>query len=245
MIKDRTGEVYTFSDGRTMTIIKYFNAKNITIQFEDGTIMQNVKYYRFTDGLIKNSNHPSIYGVGYFGYGKYLSEIGNKGNVMYDRWSGMLTRCYDKKYQANKPTYVGCSVSKEWHNFQNFGSWFEKNYIEGFELDKDILFKGNKIYSPETCCFVPREINCLLNYKKNLKRDYPIGVYRHKNKFRSYINISGKLKLIGYYDTVEDCFNAYKKTKEQNVKNVANKFKHQITSQCYNTLMNWKININD
>lgn len=242
---DRTGEVYSFSDGQTMEIIEYFNAKNITIKFNDGTIMKNVKYYRFTDGLIKNSNHPFVHGVGYIGYGEYHSEEIKKSSVIYYKWNGMLSRCYNENYLIKKPTYVGCSVHPDWHNFQVFAKWFEENYIEDFELDKDILFKGNKVYSAETCCFVPREINTLLTHNKKTNREFPIGVYKHKNRFRVYMNTSGKLNLVGYFHTVDDAFLAYKKAKEQNIKNVANKFKGKITPECYLALMNWTININD
>jgi hypothetical protein len=220
------------------------NAKNITIKFNDGTIMKKVKYYRFTDGSIKNSNIPFAYGVGYIGYGENVSEIKGNSNIVYSKWNKMLQRCYSNKYHLIKPTYKDCTVHPEWHNFQNFAKWANDKYINGFELDKDILIKGNKLYSAETCCFVPREINNLLTHNKK-SRDLPIGVYQHKDKFRSYININGKLRLIGYYFTVEDAFNAYKNEKEQNIKNVANKFKNQITLECYNSLMNWTIDIND
>jgi hypothetical protein len=245
MIKDRTGEVYTFSDGRTMEIIEYFSARNITIKFNDGTVMKNVKYYRFTDGSIKNSNVSFVYGVGYFGYGKNISEINGKSNIIYSKWSKMIQRCYSDAYHKLKPTYKDCSVHPDWHNFQVFAEWANKNYIEGFELDKDILVKGNKVYSVETCCFVPREINNLFTHNKKNNRILPIGVYMHKEKFRSYMNTNGKLNLIGYYFTVEDAFNAYKTAKEKNIKNVANKYKAEITPECYNALMNWTININD
>ena len=109
---------------------------------------------------IKNPYHPAVYGIGYIGEGE-----GEKGRV-YNIWKKVLQRCYSKEYHIKKPTYIGCSVVKEWLNFQNFAKWYKKNYkpetMEGWHLDKDILVKGNKIYSPETCCFVPADINSLL-----------------------------------------------------------------------------------
>jgi hypothetical protein len=80
----------------------------------------------------------------------------------------MMMRCYSLKWSSKFPTYKDCIVDERWHNFQIFGEWFEENYVEGFELDKDILGKSSKIYSPETCCFVPQEIN--LMFTKRLER---------------------------------------------------------------------------
>ena len=80
----------------------------------------------------------------------------------YSVWHSMLQRCYDDKYHIKHPTYEGCTVCDEWLYFSNFKKWFDENYIEGTQLDKDI-FSKNKVYSPETCCFVPREINVLMS----------------------------------------------------------------------------------
>lgn len=78
----------------------------------------------------------------------------------------MFYRCYDKKYQEKQPTYIGCSVSTEFQNFQNFAEWYYKYKYEcnyPLELDKDLLYEGNKIYSPSRCCLIPKEINTVIN----------------------------------------------------------------------------------
>lgn len=238
---DRTGEVYTFEDGSFMQIIEYFSAKNITIRFNDGTIMNNVKYYRFSDGAIKNSNIPNVYGVGFIGYGDYVSEKNGKLNIIYSKWNKMMQRCYCEKYHILKPTYKDCSVHPNWHNFQNFAKWADGKYKKGYELDKDILVKGNKVYSAETCCFVPREINALLAYDKNKNRNLPIGVYPYRDKYKSCININGVVKVLGYFFSAQDAFYAYKKAKELRIKQIANNFKNEITKECYYSLVNWEI----
>ena len=118
-----------------------------------------------------NIKHPlqkTVYDIGYIGMGKYNTS---DNLVLYDKWSGILRRCCDKKFQEKHNSYKDCIVDERWHNFQNFAEWFEENYnsdvMQGWQLDKDILFKGNKIYSPETCCFVPQEINSLFVKRDN------------------------------------------------------------------------------
>jgi hypothetical protein len=160
-----------------MTILSYKNADSCSIEFDDGLKIDNIQYARIKEGTISNPNHPTVWKVGYLGEGKYISREGGKLTVVYLKWSNMLERCYSEEYHKKQPTYIGCSVDERWHNFQVFAKWFEENYIEGYELDKDILLKGNKIYSPETCCFVPKEINLLFKGHKNGKI-YPPGVNR-------------------------------------------------------------------
>jgi len=105
-------------------------------------------------GSIRDPYYPVILGVGCHGEGKYTSR---SHGVMYQKWRGMMTRCYDHVYQNKNPTYVGCTVCNDWLNFQNFAKWAESvGFIgqAGLELDKDIRSKGEKLYGPETCSFV-------------------------------------------------------------------------------------------
>lgn len=112
----------------------------------------------------------------------------------------LLQRCYDIKFQHNHPTYVGCVVCDEWLHFSNFKKWFDANFVEGYDLDKDILVKGNKVYSPDTCCFVPHEINILVrNYNRKHKQfNLPTGVY--------YDKIRNKYKAGGYFNSIQKRF---------------------------------------
>lgn len=247
MIKDRTGEIYTFSDGRTMTIIEYITNKNMKVMFNDGTVVDNCYYAGFLKGDIKNNNTPIIYGVGYFGYGPYASKIKGITTLPYSRWKNILNRCYREDRQQKQISYELCFMNPEWHNYQVFAKWFEENYINGFEIDKDILFKGNKVYSAETCCFVSSEINKLLTNRKIKRGSFLIGVsyYKKIKKYMSCIHINGVQKHLGYFYTEKEAFDAYKTAKEQNIKDVADKFKDEITPECYDALINWTIDIND
>jgi hypothetical protein len=141
----------------------------------------------------------------------------------YKRWDAMLTRCYSEDSLAKWPTYNGCSVCEEWLLFSNFKKWMISQDWEGNHLDKDILIPGNKIYSPETCCFISPEVNTLLVYSKTRIGKYPIGVSYHKasKKYFAQCAASGKHVNIGIFDTAEDAENAYRTYKSNHVKEVA------------------------
>ena len=127
--------------------------------------LKHARYGNFIRRNIKCPYEPRTYGIGYLGEGKYKTRENGKLTKCYDTWHSMLERCYYPKYQEKYPTYKDCEVCESWHNFQAFAEWYNDNYYEIHGevmcLDKDILIKGNKIYSPETCVFVPEKINNL------------------------------------------------------------------------------------
>ncbi len=116
-----------------------------------------------------------VQGVGVNDYEEAITVSG-KHIDSYSCWSRMLKRCYSSKYQSRNPTYAGCSVCGEWLIFSNFKNWYDINYRVEFELDKDILVEGNKVYSPDTCCFVPQYLNKLLTDRGRTRGDLPVGV---------------------------------------------------------------------
>lgn len=166
----------------------------------------------------------------------------------------MIKRCYDEKFHQTHPSYIGCSVVPEWHCFQTFAKWYEENFYEvnneKMALDKDILVKGNKIYSPETAIFVPQNINSLFIKREKLRGDLPIGVTRksdNKNKYvaRCMNILEGKKVFIGVFDTPEKAFKAYKEYKEDYIKQVADYYKDLIPKRLYDALYEYEVEIND
>jgi hypothetical protein len=135
---------------------------------------------------------------------------------IYSTWNSMLRRCYAEEYQARKPTYKGCTVAPEWHRFSNFKAWHDQqNYTEGLQLDKDIIYPGNKVYSPETCVYVTNKLNNFLA-RKNGK--YLAGAWKHPynegtKMFQSGIKIDGKRTSLGYYQTPEEAHEVYVQAK--------------------------------
>ena len=148
----KVGGVYPSNKWGDMEVLSYRGAEDITIKFTDtGSIRKNILASKLRNGKVKDFYGLSIQGVGYQGVGKYTKTTRPK---IYQTWSGMLERCYSEKSLIVNPSYKGCTVVNPWHNLQVFAVWFEENYIEGYQLDKDIKVPGNKVYGPDTCMFV-------------------------------------------------------------------------------------------
>lgn len=181
----------------------------------------------------------------YFGVG--IDDVGiSRRTPLFMAWHGMLTRCYSELYHKQRPTYIGCSVCEEWKHLSGFKRWFDTHYRDGYALDKDIIKKGNKIYSPDTCAFVPVEINGLLVGRKKNKEGCPVGVSKVKGKERYDVHLS-PYGRIGQYSTVEAAFSAYVIAKERRVKEVAQEYynENKIERRVYDALMNYKVEITD
>lgn len=169
----------------------------------------------------------------------------------YSTWTSMLSRCYSEDWLRRMPSYIGCSVCEEWQHFSCFYEWFVRNYTDGYQLDKDIIKKGNRVYCPEFCSFVPPEINYVVLTRKRKRGNLPIGVCldKHKRKYQSGYTVSenGKHRFVylGVFDDVIDAFNAYKFSKQQYLKSVAERYKGAIDSRVYNALINYNIEITD
>lgn len=247
----RLGEKFVNSQGCEFKIVSYNNALDIKILFEDGTLLEKVTYSRILRGAVINKNHPSVFGVGYLGEGIYGSRLKGKTIKAYCTWQGMLQRCYCPKTQEKQTTYIGCTVDERWHNFQNFANWYYENWKPwadtSWQLDKDILKKGNKIYSPETCCFVPAEINKIFIKTSKRRGECLIGVTKIKEG--RYIcqmtNMFRKSSYSGTFKTELECFENYKIIKEAYIKEIAEKWKDQIDPRVYKVMYEYKINITD
>jgi len=248
MFKDRTGEKHITNQGYLIKIIEYVGCNNCTIQFENGLILKNQYYDSIKKGQVENPYHPSIFGIGHLGEGMYSQPRRDGVEAIYKIWCGILNRCYGAKFHS-KHTYEDVVLCKDWCNFPNFTKWYEENFrpeiMEGWHLDKDILIKGNKVYSPENCTFVPKEINGLFVKHNKLRGKYPIGVHKQRDRFVSQISIKRVIKHLGYFDTPEEAFQAYKTAKEAYIKEMANKWRGQITEQCYQAMYNYKVEITD
>ncbi len=264
---DRTGETNISNEGCVMRIIEYNNTLDIVIEFQDEHKYRvHTQYVNFQKGNCKNPYYPSVYGHGYLG-------VGNEGNVPkisefkdgktvntweYHKWQNMLKRCFNNKLKEKRPTYKDVTCCDRWLCFANFLEDLEilkneHNWSADIKLnlDKDILHKDNKVYSLENCILVPQWIN-LLFIKNDVKRgDCPIGVYYDKRnkKYKAQCNINGKYVGLGYYNTIEQAFNAYKIAKENETKRVAEECisKGFISkdSRLYKAMINYKVEIDD
>jgi hypothetical protein len=244
---DRTGEIAVNTNGSKMKIIKYKNKDDIDVLFiEQNYIKKNVKYRAFLKGNVKSPYDKSVYGVGYIGEGKYSHK---EYSTIYNSWANMIQRCYLESFHIKQPSYKDCHVCSEWHNFQTFAKWYEANAYNTdskLELDKDILFKNNKIYSPKTCVLVPKNINILLVKANSIRGKYPIGVSLLKNgKFKASITINNKAHHLGNYNTSDLAFEAYKQAKEEYIKSKAQEHYDIIPESLYNALMSYEVSKED
>ena len=248
--KDCVGKVFKSLNSGDFKVVKYNDSVNVEIQFFKtgyGAVVQLVKV---KTGSVKDPYLPSVFGVGIVGT-KYLITVEGVKTKEYALWYGMLARCYSDGFKKKNPTYEGCEVSGKFKNYEYFYEWCHKQVgfgNDGFELDKDLLVKGNKVYSESTCVFLPKEVNSLLTKCVASRGEYLIGVCWHKRDKAFIARLGknkGKREHLGYFKTEIEAFNAYKQAKEAHIKEVADKYKDVIDPRAYKALMNYQVNIDD
>ena len=253
---DRVGEEGYNNFGSKMIIIGYRKYSDIDVYFpEYDWTFKNTTYGNFKKGNIKCPYEKRYFGVGYLGEGDYKVSESDKLTRVYSTWHNMLKRCYSEKYHEKQPTYKDCNTSNVFHNFQNFGDWDNNNYYkvgnEKMCLDKDILVKHNKIYSPETCIYVPNTINLLFVKNDKNRGESAIGTTPKYGKYETNCHLinpkTGKSKneYLGRYDTELEAFEVYKYYKEKNIKQVADYYKKLIPQKLYNALYSYEVEITD
>ncbi len=251
----QVGDSRLNSQGLKMTIIKYYGHGLIDVKFDDGYIREKAHMSEFKNRTIRNRMIPAIYGVGILG--DSTTKINGKFTKEYASWTHILQRCYDEKKQEEFPHYKGCYMCDKWLYFPTFSEWCHKqdnwklvvNNPKNFHIDKDILVKGNKVYSPQTCSFVPALVNTLFTKGNAIRGEYPLGVSVSDGKFRARYNDPLQKKTINKYgfNTPEEAFAYYKQHKEGVIKRVAEEeyAKGTITKDCYEAMINYEIEITD
>lgn len=202
-----------------------------------------------------NKSSRLVHGIGVKGM-DYPAWENGKDTKEYALWSSMLERC-TKKLWIKRPTYTGTTCSENFKSYSFFYEWCQEQVGFGdrdvngnkWQLDKDLLLKGNKHYSEDTCVFVPPVLNLLLSRCSSSTGEFPLGVSWSKAA-QKYIAQCGEGKknksaYIGVYTTVEEAFLAYKTLKEIRVKQVAEEYKNKLDTRTYAALMKYEANIND
>ena len=248
--KDCVGKICKSNLSGDFKILKYNGSKDVEIQFINTGFETIATLGNIKNGKVKDLYLPSVYGVGIIGT-KYPSEVNRVKTKEYVLWLNMFQRCYSTTLKKRNPTYEGCEVSNNFKYFEYFYEWCNKQIgfnNEGWQLDKDLLIKGNKVYSEDFCVFIPSDINLLLTKSTASRGEYLIGVSWCKtNKaFKAQVSRSkGKSEYLGLFKTETEAYNAYKIAKESFVKEQANKFKSQIDPRAYEALMNYTVEITD
>lgn len=238
----QAGDVFATNEGGSVTVVAYLGWDNIHIVHNDEYQHHaSCHAQHLRNGSIKNPYHASVYGTGFIGSGKYRAKSAGKHTKAYLTWKSMLQRCYDEKYIEKKPTYYGCSVATVWHNFQSFAEWYHGQHKEhDWQIDKDLIVTGNKQYSPDSCAFVPQQINSILLDSSSSRGNLPLGVTESRGKYRARIRVNNIPVDLGIYITPEEAFIHYKLAKEYNVKIVAERYKKCIDPRVYEALMRYE-----
>ena len=252
----RLGEIRYDKQNCPMKIIEYNNAVDIIVEFQDkfkGKV--HTTYGNFINLEIKNPYYPTVCGIGVTG-NKYPTKINRKHVAEYVAWHNIISRSYNEKDKRKNPSYQNVACCEEWLNYENFYEWLhsQENFDKwlngkGWAVDKDILVKGNKTYSPEYCCLVPQNVNSLFVKNDAVRSELPIGVIKSGTGFQAHCNnpFTHKYENLGTYQTTTEAFLMYKKQKEDIIKQVAQiEFdKCNITKECYDAMMNYEVEITD
>lgn len=243
------GAVFKTNNYGDVEVTEYIDSHNITVKFLNTGAIKNTTASTLTTGILKDSEVHDTHKCGVMDIPKSVGR-GGRCDPLYKKWNGMMQRCYNPKNKINNPSYEACTSSETFRHFSKFKSWYYSQIgceQEGWHLDKDILIKGNKVYSEDTCCIVPPEINVALTNNKSVRGSFPQGVIYNstKTRYRARIQRGDTWESLGTYDTPEEAFYAYKPVKEAHIKSLAEKWKGNVDPRVYEALMNWIIEITD
>ena len=248
--KDCVGKVCKSKSSGDFKVLKYNDNANVEIQFINTGYETSATLGNIRNGKVEDRYLPSVYGVGVIG-DKYPITINSVQTKEYVLWKHMLQRCYSDDFKKERPTYEGCQISENFKSYEYFYEWCHEQVgfgNEGFHLDKDSLVKGNKVYSENTCVFIPQEVNTLLTKSTASRGKHLIGVSWNK-KDKAFVakarKNKGKSEHLGIFKTEIEAFKAYKTAKEAFVKEQAEKWKDEIDDRAYNALMNYEVEITD
>ena len=237
----KVGDIGNLSDGHPYEIVEYKSAQNITIKIkEPREHLVVVTGSNLARGNVYNKYRISTMN-GVFGDAKVDSS-----SKCYRTWVSLLRRVY--RSPEHVVAYKDCIICEDWHYLEKFEQWVEQQvYQESWQLDKDLLVKGNKTYAPEFCVFIPKEINTFLTNRYNHRGEWPVGVTYHTriSKWQATCNRDGKSVYLGVFTSPEEAFSAYKKEKEDFAKVLAGRWKGIVDDKVIEKLMEFEVKDTD
>lgn len=236
----KTGDIFITNENCQVKVIQYVDRKNVLIEFQDKHKHQTyVQVGHLVRGAVRNPYKPSVCGIGFTGVGRYAPKVNGKRTQVYSVWHSMFNRCYNPNQFEKNPTYQDCEVCEAWHNFQVFAEWYESQPFSNldYEIEKDLLIEGNRVYSPTTCLLAPKAINSLFRGHKRIDENMPMGVYQKEHGFQSLIRMNGILVNLGFFNNAQDASNAYQKAKKEYVKQKALEWQNRIDERLFDALM--------
>lgn len=222
------GDIFTSKHGGDFEVIEYNSSKDVVVMFLDEDQAEvRCQAYAIRLGTIKNPYTRGINGVGYVGVGPYKSN-----SLVAKRHWGLFHR------STSESAYEGYAVDVSFHSRQDFGAWFTAYGDPTWEVDKDLLNIGNKVYGVDTCVLLPKELNLALAIQPSPHSGLPHGVkVNHKGGFDA--NHAGR--YLGHHKSPAVLFLLYKYVKESNLRDLANKYVDKLDPRAYTALMNYKV----
>ena len=242
-IKDfKVGLTITSKAGDKFTVVKLLDNLSATIQFDDeDRYTYDVRIVNALRGEVNNPYRRSVSGIGYLGEGPYpLNNVGYANDIAYNKWRGMIRRCYSHHSHPSTASYKNVYVCNSWHNYQNFATWFYSQEFNdlGHDLDKDLFSRGgNKLYSPQNCCLIPSAVNNALQY---IYSDTGITLLKN-GRYSAVGHLSDEPQYLGTYDTLLEARLAYQEFTICKMRALANTYADVISDKVYNALINWHI----
>lgn len=232
------GKIFETKSCGNIEIIGKINNRKYLCKFEDGIIVEALDG-NIRSGMVANPCKRTAFDIGYNGVGPYRAN----GEKSHAYWYKMMQRAYCPEYKLAHPTYEDVVVCEEWHCFQNFAEWVckRKQYgMSGFNLDKDLIKSGNKVYCPEYCSLVPQEIN-KLTVRKSRVRGIPQGVVDYGTYFVAKCRTEEDNVYLGTFNCPELAGEVYRKFKKEVIVKTANKFKEYLDENVYYSLLNFGV----
>lgn len=253
--KQYEGKIFNTNSCGDVIVLEYVNTNNVRVKFLNSGGINTTSAGNLRKGLVNDFYAKTVCGVGYLGEGKYKCRVrgrtakvnGYRAGCMtkeYSVWDSMIRRVYGDLSEQNRRTYGDVEVCEEWHNFQNFAEWCQTQSgfgKDGYHIDKDILIRGNRVYSPEACCFVPAHINSAVTGMKHTNTTGYSGVWKDKSSYVAEITINGTGISLGSFSDADKASLMYKNIKQTYIRTLAEIYKEDIDHKVYLALKEWEV----
>ena len=221
------GSIYKSRNYGEMEVVEYYNSLKVKVRFLSTGYETITRKSHIQTGSVKDMMFPNVFERGYLGEGKHKAFANGKDTKVYKTWQGMFQRCYSEAYLSKKPSYRGCSVDPRWYNFQVFGDWFDEHFPKdggNYQLDKDLIITGNKVYSPEACVFVSPALNAFLTDCARARGGERVrGCHTKQGSYATMCMnpFTGEQEYLGTYETEEESHQTWRKKKHEHSKTYA------------------------
>lgn len=239
-------EVFSSRSFGDFVIDRYVNCHEVYIKFLNTGSIGKASAGNIRNGFVKDVMAPSVAGIGYLGGDKFKCRYPGRGGSQtkeYATWSSMIRRCYAPENDIIGRAYADCSVCPEWHNFQVFAEWCQTQpemLHSNSSLDKDIRVRGNRVYSPAGCSFVPLDINIAVTGKKHFNTTGLTGIHATPEGFAAEVTLCGTGMRIGTFATKELAHFMYCSIKNAYIRGLAEVHKDKLSLEVYLKLSTWE-----